>query len=153
MASCGGRGECIQQCCCVCYEDEESVIPSDICSCGHRYHTQMIGGTSECNVYCKTNCSHNCQLVECHNYRMCGQKRPQQLLDSHNGMCMDCAVMFGIIKFLDEKDDCPICMENKDMIEISCERHTVCLDCWKNWSETNTNHPLLCPLCRTPIWN
>jgi hypothetical protein len=84
---------------------------------------------------------------------MCEQKRPQNILDCHNGMCSDCAIMIGKIKFLDEKDDCPICMENKDMIEISCGNHKVCLDCWKQMSETPDRPiPLTCPLCRESIW-
>ena len=102
MSHCEGRGDCIQQCYCGCYEDEENDILSEFCSCGHRNHTKLIGEDSEHQIYCKTDCLHNCELVECHNYRMCGQKRPQLLLDSHNGMCMNCAIMIGRIKFIDE---------------------------------------------------
>jgi Zinc finger, C3HC4 type (RING finger) len=153
MSSCEGRGTCFQQCCCVCYEDEECDIPSDVCSCGHRNsHIQFIGGTTECDIYCQKECPHNCQLVECYNFRLCGIKEPQECLDLFNEMCSECAMMIGKIKFLDEKNDCPICMENKDMIEISCGNHKVCIDCWKNWSETSTQFPLTCPLCRNPIW-
>jgi hypothetical protein len=153
MSNCEGRGDCIQQCCCICYEDEEDEVPSEVCSCGHRNHTHLIGGTTEFDVYCqKKECLHNCHLVECHNFRMCGQKRPRNILDCHNEMCSNCAIMIGKIKFLDEKDDCPICLLNKDMIEISCGKHKVCLDCWKNWSKTSSQIPLTCPLCRNPIW-
>lgn len=153
MPSCNGRGSCIQQCICCCYEDEEYEVPSEACSCGHRNHTHLIGGTTVYDIYCKKDCPHNCQLVECHNFRLCGKKDPQELLDCHNGMCSDCAIMIGKIKFLNEKDDCPICMENKDMIQISCEKHKVCLDCWKQMSETeNRPIPLTCPLCRESIW-
>ena len=153
MTSCKGRGDCIQQCICICFEDEDHDIPSEVCSCVHRNHTHLIGGTTECDIYCQTECLHNCHLVECHNYRFCKQKRPQHILDCHNGMCMDCAIMIGKIKFLNEKDDCPICMENKDMIEISCGNHKVCLDCWKQMSETpDRPNPLSCPLCRESIW-
>lgn len=123
MPSCEGRGECIQQ-------------------CSHRGH----------NGYCKSECPHNCKLIECHNYRLCGAKHPQRFLDCHNGMCLNCAIMFGRIKFLDKKDECPICLINKDMIEVNCKKHRFCLDCWKNWSETSKETPLRCPLCRNPIW-
>ena len=152
MSSCNGRGDCIQQCGCSCYYDEDFNIPCEVCSCGHRNHTKMIGGDSESDVYCKSECAHNCNLVECHNYKMCGQKRPQIILDSHNGMCMDCAIIIGRVKFLDEKDDCTICSINKHMIEVSCGKHKFCLDCWKRWSKTSTQIPLTCPLCRNPIW-
>ena len=152
MSICQGLGECIRQCSCSCYDDDECEFPSANCICSHRNHTKLIGGNDECQIYCKSECSHNCSLVECHNYRMCGQKRPQILLHCHNGMCIGCAIHIGKIKFLDESGDCPICLVNKDMIEISCGKHKVCLDCWKNWSETSSQIPLTCPLCRNPIW-
>ena len=142
METCQGRGECIEQCSCECYEDEECDIPSEVCSCGHRDH----------DGYCKSDCPHNCELVECNNYILCGTKHPQRYIDCHNGMCFNCKLSFGKIKFLDEKGDCPICLTNKDMIEINCGKHKVCLDCWKNWSETSTQCPLTCPFCRNPIW-
>ncbi len=69
-------------------------------------------------------------------------------------MCIDCAIMLGKITFLDVKDDCPICMENKDMIQISCEKHNLCIECWTKMSETeNRPIPLSCPICRENIWN
>jgi Zinc finger, C3HC4 type (RING finger) len=101
--------------------------------------------------YSNIACSYNCQLVECHNYKLCGRKLPQWVVNCHNGMCVDCAVMIGKIKFLHEKNECPICLANKDMIELTC-KHKTCLECWINWSETKTNHPLTCPICRHPIW-
>lgn len=154
MSSCTGNGECLEQCVCICIEDDETETPSEVCTCGHRNHTQLVGGTTECDMYCEVGCPHNCKLVECHNYRVCGRKGPQWYINSHNGMCSDCAIMLGRIKFLDTKDDCPVCMENKDMIQISCEKHTLCLDCWKQMSETeNRPIPLTCPLCRESIWN
>jgi len=145
MSSCNGSGECLHQCICDCNDHEN-------CSCEHRNCDKIIGGDSEFDIYCKSDCNHNCTLVECHNYRMCRQLRPQWLLNCDNGMCKDCAIMIGRIKFLDKKDTCPICFINKDMIEISCGKHNFCIDCWKNWSETKTQSPLTCPLCRNPIW-
>lgn len=152
MSSCNGRGDCIQQCGCGCYDDEECNITSEICTCRHRNHTKLIGGDSECDIYCKSECLHSCELVECHNYKMCGQKRPQNILDCDNGMCKDCAIMIGKIRFLNEKDDCIICSINKDMIDVSCGKHKFCIDCWKNWSKTSTQIPLTCPMCRNSIW-
>lgn len=151
MSSCSGNGGCLPQCFCECFDDEDCEIPSSVCSCGHRDHPKLIGGTTEYDVYCKSECSHKCQLVKCRNYRMCSQKRPQWELDCDDGMCNECAVMIGRIKFLDVKGDCPICLDNKDMIEISCGKHNVCLDCWKEWSNTS-KPPLRCFLCRESIW-
>jgi len=154
MSSCQGYGSCIQQCCCTCYEDEDHDIPSEICTCGHRNHTKLVGGKTECDMYCKTEeCPYNCQLVECHNFRLCGKKYPQEILFVHNGMCSDCAIMIGKITFLDIQDECPICFETKDMIQVSCGKHKFCIDCWKQTSETeNRPCPLTCPMCRESIW-
>lgn len=154
MSNCEGRGDCIQHCVCGCYDDEENNIYSEICTCSHRNHVKLIGGNSECQIYCKSECPYNCELIECHNYRMCGQKRPQHLLDVYNGMCIDCFIGIGRIAFLEKKDDCPICMENKDMILVCCGKHSVCLDCWKKMSESvNWDvNCLSCPMCRKGIW-
>lgn len=154
MSKCTGRGECFHQCGCYCIDDEETETPSEVCTCGHRNHIPLVGGTSSFNMYCEVGCQYKCQLVECHNYRHCKQKRPQWVLNCHNSMCTDCAIMIGKIKFLETKDDCPVCLEHKDVVQISCEKHAVCLDCWKQMSETeNRGHPLTCPLCRESIWN
>jgi len=111
-------------------------------------------GNGEClkqknlTEYRKTKCSYNCNLVECYNFKLCKQMRPRWVLNCHNGMCINCAIMLGKLKFLDIKDECSICMEHKDMIEINCG-HTFCIECWKQMSETEgLSYPLKCPLCR-----
>lgn len=136
MSTCTGGGDCIQQ-----------------CGCRRRTHIQMIGGNNQEHRYCRiTQCPFNCTLIECYNYRLCGQKRPQRILDSHNGMCMDCAIMIGCITVLDLKDECPICMETKDMIQIVCKKHNICLSCWLQMSEKSGSYPVKCPMCREGIW-
>ena len=94
MSSCDGRGFCIQQCGCTCY-DQDCAQP--VCFCGHTSHSvsgnKMIGGDKESDIYCKKACDKNCKLIECNNYRLCRKKRPQVLLDLYNGICKDCAIM------------------------------------------------------------
>jgi len=104
------------------------------------------------NGYELNNCPHKCKPVECYNFKFCSQKRPRVILNCNNGMCINCAVSLGKIKFLDKKDDCPICLNNKDMIEVTCGKHNFCLDCWIDWSKKSTKIPLECPLCRKQIW-
>jgi hypothetical protein len=114
MSSCNGRGDCIQQCGCMCYDDEEYEVPSEVCICGHRNHKQLTGGQNTAYEYCKKYvCPYNCQLVECHNFKICGKKYPQHLLDCHNGMCTDCAIMIGRVKFLDKKKNAPFVWKTK----------------------------------------
>ena len=153
MSSCNGRGSCIKQCVCICYDDDDYEVLSITCTCGHRNHDYMIGGKNKEDIYCQTECIHNCQLIQCHNFTLCGKKYPQEVLDCHNGMCVDCAVMIGKVIFLNKMDDCPICMDHKEVITISCGKHNVCMECWKQMSETeNRPYPLSCPLCRESIW-
>lgn len=74
MPPCSGNGECLQQC----------------GGHGHKGHSTLIGGTTATDVYCKSECAHNCQLVECNNYILCGQKRPKWVLNTSKGICLDC---------------------------------------------------------------
>lgn len=121
---CSGRGDCFTQCAC----------------------TNSSGG------YCRQECPHNCQLVECYNYRICEGKYPQWYLDCHNGMNQGCAMSIGRVTFLDETGDCSICRETKDLVQVSCEKHKFCLPCWMNWCESTEQCPVTCPLCRESIW-
>lgn len=146
MDICDGYGRCIYQCGCECFDDEECEIQSEICNCEHKNHIKIAEG------YCRKECIHNCTLVECHNFKFCGSMRPKGILCCHNGMCMNCAVSIGKITFLNEKDECPICQDTKDLIEISCKKHKFCLDCWIKWSENIKKSPLTCPLCSESIW-
>lgn len=139
---CDGDGSCFSQCICICDEEFE-------CDCGHRYHKSTYAG-SEFNTFCQKPCTYNCELKPCHNYRLCGQKRPAWILDCDNGMCLDCAMFLGKLTFLDVKAECPICSEEKYMVGIHCKKHNVCLDCWLDWSLETT--PLTCPMCRKSIW-
>ncbi len=157
MSSC--YGACLQQCGCFCYDDEEETVPSAVCRCGHRNHTKIVGAPGD--NYCRIReCHENCEPMKCHNFRLCSQTAPAQQIYAHGGMCSECAIMIGKITFLNKNDDCPICLENKEVIQISCGKHTVCLDCWKQVSgwrdmseeESNRPYPLRCPLCRESIY-
>ena len=149
--SCKGDGSCFHQCCCTCFEDEHCEIESEVCTCGHRGHQTYIGGTTELDIYCREECRMNCQLVECNNFRICGKKEPLWFLNTNNVMCLLCAITIGKIKFLDIQDDCPICLETKDIVQICCGKHNLCLDCWKNICKSEGKPA--CPLCREHIWD
>lgn len=77
MDTCSGDGTCFKQC----YHH------------GNLKHPKFFGGTSRHDVYCKDIvCHNNCQLQECKGYNFCLQKRPQRVLNCHNGRCINCAV-------------------------------------------------------------
>jgi hypothetical protein len=140
MNGCSGKGECFEQTCGCKNEGEDQEF--DVCDkfdCTIKYSR-------------KDSCLHGCELKECHNYRFCGQKRPQYILNTHGDLCVDCTMMIGKIEFLDVKGDCPVCLEHKDIIQIPCENHRLCLKCWISWSNKTKQYPLTCPLCRKGIW-
>ncbi len=150
MSKCNGYGDCIRQCICICEDDTD-------CKCGHQIHPKLIGGDQEEDIYCKdTSCQYNCQLVECHNYWHCKKKLPQWVLNCHNRMCDYCAVTLGKM-VPGKKEDCPICMEEKDLITVTCGKHSVCLSCWTTMATKERDFekegPLSCPLCRKKIYS
>ena len=59
MSSCNGDGYCLEQCGCICFDDEEHEISSETCRCGHRDHIKSIGGKEEFDLYCKHKCDHD----------------------------------------------------------------------------------------------
>ena len=91
-------------------------------------------------------CSHNCQPVQCPNYLICGRLEPEWLLYCHHGTCMNCAAMFGHLKFF-ENMECPICMDTKTCVkQIKCN-HKICVDCFKRchfppyWNDPQPEFP------------
>jgi hypothetical protein len=140
MTSCDRTGECLIQCECECY-NEETYEQNEICSCGHREH----------NGYCPSYC---CLPIECRNYKYCKEIQPQWVSNCHNGMCMNCAVQLGRHKTTNTLDDCPVCLENKNMLILKCN-HKVCNDCWftitkKGFGNEDVDeYKPLCPLCRS----
>jgi hypothetical protein len=136
MSACKGRGSCIQQ-------------------CGHRSCSKrMLGGRYD--LYCKRGeCPHNCQLIDCHNFRYCATTRPQEILDVNNGMCLHCAIHIGKLTFLQENGSCGLCKRLTEVALVSCTKHTFCMDCWIPYANVHTaahRTPLECPTCKESIW-
>jgi hypothetical protein len=139
MTTCNGNGECLEQCWCSCYNEETDEY-DEICTCGHREH--------------KGNCPSACCIpVECRNYKYCNVKQAQWVSDCHNGMCLNCAVQLGPHETTNIIENCPVCLENKNIIILKCN-HKICSDCWYKITElsvdedTEKSYKTLCPLCR-----
>lgn len=142
MSNCNGH--CFSHCSCEC---EESA-----CQCGHRGHKKIIAGPLSTDVYCKdesVNCS--CSLKKCHNYEYCKRSMPSFMIDLNNEMCVYCAVYIGKLYFQNKTEQCPICLEKKEVVKISCQKHSFCLECWKKYTEANIK--ITCPMCRENIWS
>lgn len=122
--------------------------------CNHWFHVKK---------YCPTNCPKGCtienSIIKCN---FCNHIAPLIVLNIHGTgkeegrKCMNCKIEYGQIEITDKNEECPICLENKNMILLPCS-HLVCFDCWKKESATsymsaraNERFPVQCPLCRTP---
>ena len=121
---CRGFGECLEPCKCNCniesdlYEDTHNP-----CTCGHRPH-QGYGASFDC--------MYGCELMECHNYRMCKVILPQYVLNRNRGLCLECVDRFGKLKWQEMSMACPVCDCKKEMIELICGQHVSCILCWRS---------------------
>ena len=132
MTTCNKNGECLQQCYCTCY-NKQTYIYNEICNCGQREH----------EGYLPSNC---CYTQECRNYKFCKQKRPKWLLNINNNLCSNCAFKLGPHKITELMDECPVCLEKKNLIILDCN-HSICNECWYK-TTIKINKPI-CPLCRS----
>jgi len=129
-SKCDGLGECITQCGCGCYDDEECNIPSEICICEHKDHkVRFVGGTTDMDNYCRIDCDRDCKLKPCPNYQLCGRSLPEWVLLCHEDLCPDCAMTIGEVKFHNKISECPICLE--DGVVIACKKNRACMECLK----------------------
>ena len=81
MTAYKGRGSCFTQCICECFDNDDYTVTSKICVFNHHEHVQSIEGDDNDILYCQEESIHNCQLIECYNYNICGRKRSQEILD------------------------------------------------------------------------
>ena len=142
MSEC--HGHCFSHCSCDCEENT--------CRCGHRFHEKIVAGPLDTDIYCKdTQATCSCSLIRCHNYQYCKRSMPSFFINMNNGMCIYCAVYMGKLYFDKKNEQCPICLETKEVVTISCQKHSFCLECWKKYTEANIT--VTCPLCRENIWS
>lgn len=136
MTTCNGDGNCLMQCFCDCYNKKIEEY-YELCVCGHREH----------NGYCPSNC---CYLIECKNYKNCKMKLPKWVLLCSNDMCINCDIQMGKTTYLNQLEECCVCLENKNMLILKC-KHKICNDCWYNISKPvfqSLDKQSRCPLCR-----
>jgi hypothetical protein len=94
------------------------------------------------NTYGKNpeySCQHDCQPQECPNFRVCGTLAPRWYFGCHGGRCWGCKYKFGKnLTFLDEPQECPVCLETGlCVIQPNCS-HSICIACFKR---TRVNGP------------
>ncbi len=144
--SCSGDGTCFQDCLCMCYNPETDEDHLE-CTCGHRVHDLR---------YCrKSPCPFNCVFVKCKNFNVCGTTMPKWDMMTHPGgalgLCFSCWAYNGELKETSQSEECPICREDKILVQLKCHStHKVCMDCWNKTIDSKAP-PSTCPMCRTSI--
>jgi hypothetical protein len=101
----------------------------------------MCDGTGQClvrtgygNTYESSDCQHNCQPLECPNYKLCKQRFPKWVGDCCQNRCVNCDIIWGDrnLVFLSVTEDCPVCLEFKsEHIKFPNCEHSVCISCFK----------------------
>src|SRR5579863_9504106 len=93
----------------------------------------MCDGNGHCleqinceNKYYKYgNCDYNCQPTKCPNFLLCNSSHPQWYLDIHDGLCVNCDIMFGrwqkVIEHLEQINvpNIKVCWRNY-ILEVCC---------------------------------
>ena len=111
----------------------------------------MTSCNGDCLIQCECEC-YNEETGKQNELCMCGHREHNGYCpsDCHYNKCMNCAIQFGKHKTTITTDECPVCLENKNIIVLKCN-HTVCNECWYNITKEGfgeDNHKPLCPICR-----
>lgn len=80
-------------------------------------------------------CLYNCEKIKCKNYILCNNSEPKWACDLNDGLCNNCNINYG--KWKNGKIPtilnayCPICMEEKESVQLKNCTHSLCVDCYK----------------------
>ncbi len=95
-----------------------------------------------------------CEPQPCANFPLCGNARPQFLLECKGGLCvqpcdMEYGVVFAFSSFAPD-DACPLCLELGAVSLVYACNHMVCAKCYGSAAFDDAKMLLLmrCPLCR-----
>ncbi len=143
------------------------------CNCYDCHPCYTCSGCLNCNCNCRDrdrdekclcDSPSDCECLicikteKCPNYLFCKNKMHQELLDCHDGRCMECDCYLGkSYNFISETDECVICYNQKHVfVKMPSCCHKICTDCFKNFTDSDNNiNPNVCTLCRkdsSPRW-
>lgn len=91
----------------------------------------------------------NNSKVRCKNFQFCSQEHSEHIIQQYGGYCYNCATSVGPLKFKENKEECPICLEEKELVGVFCGRHEICISCWIRIIETDAK----CPFCRKHLFD
>jgi len=145
MSDCDGSGFCLETCFCRCY-DEDTGEDFEVCTCGHREHRKNPAHDDYRFCASVSSCIHNCKLIPCNLFELCGMKITPAEAKFCEDMCTECHKKYGKVVKTEEMAECPICYDTKQMISIRCN-HKFCWECYKQ-SCVGGILEVKCPLCR-----
>jgi hypothetical protein len=86
-------------------------------------------------------CPHNCALVKCPNFAVCGSAGPLWVIQCHDGLCADCAVIIGgplqivtlpAVQEGQEGEECAVCLEAMTAaVQHGACSHRSCTSCFR----------------------
>jgi hypothetical protein len=90
-------------------------------------------------------CPHNCALVKCPNFAVCGSAEPLWVIQCNDGLCGDCAITIGgplqIVALpaaqegaqgSQEGEECPVCLEVMTAaVQHGACSHRSCAGCFR----------------------
>ncbi len=104
----------------------------------------------------RNECFHNCSLMSCPNFEICGNdKLPECLLSCHGGICLLCEMHFGVSlekKNHETPQQCPGCREDfSHLYKLPQCTHQLCTSCIRiiHYERLGgiSNRNNKCPLC------
>lgn len=117
--------------------------------------------------YIKVQPKHDCELLKCPNYVVCEAMVPLCILDSFQGTCVNCAVLFAgtleVREITSSEEDCCVCLQSSPdithFVRFQQCTHEVCVRCFQRISFYSEEEDSLltkseydqkkrCPMCR-----
>lgn len=101
-------------------------------------------------------CVHNCKLIKCPNYKLCGSNYTERYGKCHQNRCVKCNYLWGNkdLEFI-ESGECPICFNDQvELIKFPSCIHLSCINCFKTMYFTNNNDDEMhdkCVICKKPM--
>lgn len=84
----------------------------------------------------KPGCKETCKLHPCLNYAICEMQYPETILNSNNGLCPICLMLFNAqLQPVEMGPDelCIICTEPNQLYKLPNCRHSACALCINKW--------------------
>jgi hypothetical protein len=106
-------------------------------------------------------CKHECEVVKCPNFVICGNKRPQWLLGTYKNRCYHCYVQLRDSKLIIIlKSMCSLCnTPQTNFVEYSRCKHLQCVSClnfkhyltdtvsYTSRKDVKSHFKISCPIC------